>query len=100
MFVVFSRLFQVQPVELCLQQHFDRGCRDTGCGSRKLYIWGGLVFANQDITVGIQNISEFSCVGSGVVTLLKYMCCTNIQEMDIQISMPFDAITVGASSLL
>ena len=100
MLVVFARLFQVQPFELCLQQHFGRGCPDTGCGSGKLYIWGGLVFANQETTVGIQNISEFSCVGSGVVALLKYMCCANIQEMEFQISMPFDTITVSASSLL
>ena len=95
MFAVFLRLFQVQPFELCLQQHFDRGCRDTGCGgSGKLYIWGVLVLANQDTTV------EFSCIGSGVVALLKYMCFANLQEMEILISMPFDAITVGASNLL
>ena len=62
MFVVFSRLFQdVSGTTIC-------------CGSIVAScIFGGcLVFANQDTTVGIQNISEFSCVGAGVVALLEY----------------------------
>ena len=50
------------------------------------------MLANQDTTVGIQNFAEFSCVdstGFGVVVLLKYMCCANMQEMEFQI---FDAL--------
>ena len=47
--------------------------------------------------------AEFSCVdstGFGVLALLKYICCANMQETEFQISMAFDTITAGASSLL